>query len=176
VDDPGEGTDVPNAIEKKRVRHQQRMRWMHEDPEHVCSLCSYCLQPAACWDHVNPWSRGGSDHPSNLVPACAKCNGRKRDNSLLLFLYGRRWGTAIPEAWRTQPFSAAPPPTAVADPPKERFVAEDKQEADRQHIRVIESYLADVIEQYEAEHGHYDENEELYDWEFEDEEEAKGQR
>jgi 5-methylcytosine-specific restriction endonuclease McrA len=28
-------------------------------------------------DHVLPLARGGSNWPSNLRPACAKCNGRK---------------------------------------------------------------------------------------------------
>lgn len=30
-------------------------------------------------DHVHPRSRGGSDHPNNLVTACFDCNRGKRD-------------------------------------------------------------------------------------------------
>lgn len=28
-------------------------------------------------DHVNPVTRGGTDHIENIVPACWTCNGRK---------------------------------------------------------------------------------------------------
>ena len=54
-----------------------------------------CLRPAAGFrwtnrDHVVPRSRGGSDHPGNLVLACSPCNGRKRDLSYLDFT-GRPW-------------------------------------------------------------------------------------
>lgn len=34
-------------------------------------------------DHVAPKSRGGSNHPSNLVAACYECNRGKRDLHLL---------------------------------------------------------------------------------------------
>lgn len=49
----------------------------------------------------------------------------------------------------------------------------DKKEADRRMVRIAESVLAEIIEEYEAEHGTYDEDECLYDWEeWEDEEPA----
>lgn len=36
--------------------------------------CVYCGTAAQCADHVRALSRGGLDHASNLVPACAPCN------------------------------------------------------------------------------------------------------
>lgn len=43
--------------------------------------CAYCRQPAETWDHVVPFSRGGSDERWNMVPACARCNSQKGDNT-----------------------------------------------------------------------------------------------
>ena len=40
--------------------------------------CAYCEAPATTLDHVIPVVRGGKSHPGNLVPACAKCNIKKR--------------------------------------------------------------------------------------------------
>ena len=39
--------------------------------------CVYCAAPAPHVDHVRPLSRGGWEHASNLVPACAACNFSK---------------------------------------------------------------------------------------------------
>lgn len=43
--------------------------------------CAYCSKPlpfrSATIDHVMPISKGGSNWPSNLVPACATCNKSK---------------------------------------------------------------------------------------------------
>ena len=41
--------------------------------------CAICGHPAEHLDHVTPLSRGGTDHPSNLQPLCARCNLRKSD-------------------------------------------------------------------------------------------------
>src|ERR1017187_1006915 len=41
--------------------------------------CWMCLAaPFYCLDHVKPLSKGGSNWPSNLRPACRPCNSRKR--------------------------------------------------------------------------------------------------
>ena len=48
--------------------------------------CQYCGSAADSIDHVMPRSRGGSDHPSNLVASCGHCNRSKRDRT--------------PEEWR----------------------------------------------------------------------------
>ncbi len=39
--------------------------------------CHYCGGRAQGADHVTPKSRGGTDEPSNLVPACTSCNSSK---------------------------------------------------------------------------------------------------
>jgi hypothetical protein len=40
--------------------------------------CAYCGGPGPFHDdHVEPLSRGGLDTPTNLVPACARCNCSK---------------------------------------------------------------------------------------------------
>lgn len=45
--------------------------------------CRYCEAPAQTIDHVWPRSRGGDDHPNNLVPACSQCNSTKGGQSWL---------------------------------------------------------------------------------------------
>lgn len=49
--------------------------------------CRYCgathlMQPLEV-DHIHPKSKGGKDHPSNLVTACEPCNAGKSAVSLL---------------------------------------------------------------------------------------------
>src|SRR5580698_8223173 len=41
--------------------------------------CFYCKKPADCWDHVIPLNRNGDSRLANLMPACKRCNGDKRD-------------------------------------------------------------------------------------------------
>lgn len=43
-------------------------------------------------DHVVPRSQGGSDEDSNLVLACASCNCRRQDMSLLGYMRFLRQG------------------------------------------------------------------------------------
>ncbi|WP_073925916.1 HNH endonuclease signature motif containing protein [Streptomyces sp. CB03911] len=52
--------------------------------------CFYCEGPLTDMqlDHVIPLCRGGADDPSNLVPACARCNGAKSDHPASLFTKG----------------------------------------------------------------------------------------
>ena len=43
-------------------------------------LCLWCQQePATTIDHVRPLSRGGTNHPLNLIGACKSCNNIKAD-------------------------------------------------------------------------------------------------
>lgn len=39
--------------------------------------CSYCGSKAECIDRVRPWSKGGNDDATNLVPACKQCRNEK---------------------------------------------------------------------------------------------------
>lgn len=39
--------------------------------------CAYCGGVATTRDHIVPVSRGGSNIPTNVVPACLSCNSRK---------------------------------------------------------------------------------------------------
>lgn len=50
-----------------------RARLLADKP--VCSICHQ--RPATTIDHITPVSRGGTDDPSNLQPACRACNARK---------------------------------------------------------------------------------------------------
>ena len=61
------------------------MRIIRRDP------CSFCGGTGGTVDHVEPQSRtargiGGAHSWANYVGCCVRCNGRKRDQKLLLFL------------------------------------------------------------------------------------------
>jgi 5-methylcytosine-specific restriction endonuclease McrA len=43
--------------------------------------CQYCGQTAENVDHVLPRSRGGPHEWENVVAACRRCNGKKRDHT-----------------------------------------------------------------------------------------------
>lgn len=45
-------------------------------------LCAYCSATYEQLDHVIPLSRGGTNWPANLRPACARCNRSKSDKLL----------------------------------------------------------------------------------------------
>lgn len=46
-------------------------------------LCAYCrLAPYSELDHAIPLSRGGSNWPANVYPACVPCNRRKHTRKL----------------------------------------------------------------------------------------------
>lgn len=61
--------------------------------------CCYCGVPTATtfqsalkdehrptFEHVTPTSKGGADHPDNLVMACRRCNSLRGDTDLHAFL------------------------------------------------------------------------------------------
>ena len=77
------------------VRRRSGGYWAEEEPEgekvHRCfqrnskrqikdTPCGYCFQEWATeWDHIIPWSKGGSSHSDNLMPACRWCNRHLSD-------------------------------------------------------------------------------------------------
>lgn len=54
--------------------------------------CVYCglHSNTLTMEHVIPLTKGGRHDASNIVPACKRCNSRKKDKSLLMFLYAER--------------------------------------------------------------------------------------
>lgn len=44
--------------------------------------CVYCGKPATTIEHILPRSRGGTDDPTNLAPACKRCNSSKNDKTV----------------------------------------------------------------------------------------------
>lgn len=89
---PG-GGPPPGGLSK-----QQRRRWRVWQifPHRLCSYCG--IKPATTFDHVNPkfwfephmpgWGKGVAS-ADNLVPACDRCNNRKANATLLMFLWRR---------------------------------------------------------------------------------------
>jgi hypothetical protein len=55
------------------------LEWRTETLADFGGMCAYgCGRPAAQWDHLIPWSQGGSfEKPGNAVPACRICNQSK---------------------------------------------------------------------------------------------------
>ena len=61
--------------------------------------CAYCGQPGNQIDHVIPISKGGEDHETNMVVACATCNASKKNQDAQKFQekkYAKRFLAANP--------------------------------------------------------------------------------
>ena len=86
---------------KKLQRHNgvwHGHHWIRDDKRLAIYLrdglaCAYCrttAKPAdACVEHVIPFEKGGSNHQSNLVTSCSRCNARKGELPL------RRWASIL---------------------------------------------------------------------------------
>lgn len=63
--------------------------------------CQYCGSDAETVDHVVPRSRGGRHEWNNVVAACRRCNGAKRDRLLheTTMRLRTRPGLPPPRAW-----------------------------------------------------------------------------
>ena len=53
----------------------------------ACTYCQLSVEQGAALslDHVKPHSKGGSNHESNLVTCCTRCNSSRSDRSLTSF-------------------------------------------------------------------------------------------
>jgi hypothetical protein len=80
--------------------------------------CVYCGERAGTVDHVRPLTRGGDEHPSNLVPCCASCNFSKRSRLLT------EWDPArVAHAAERSPLVAAELARLLADAPSTPLVS-----------------------------------------------------
>lgn len=94
---PSSWRDTPKNRERW-VRLQNSYAFLHEQEDkdgslrcHYCGLCPLRIihwtdrqdvENQATVDHVYPLSRGGADHPSNMVVSCRRCNYAKGDRVL----------------------------------------------------------------------------------------------
>lgn len=66
--------------EKAKARELRDSQWWKR--KRASGLCHYCgrkFRPAELtMDHLVPVARGGRSTHGNLVPACKKCNNRKK--------------------------------------------------------------------------------------------------
>jgi len=74
-------------IEEKEIR-QQRYKardlrgsqwWKRRIAKGICYYCNQSFSPKdLTMDHIVPVSRGGKSTKGNVVPACKKCNNKKK--------------------------------------------------------------------------------------------------
>ena len=94
--------------DKYRQHDRDAKRWMKRRAQLVGSFtkkqwlerlaefnyhCAYCLEPITTYivaEHMTPISRGGDNLITNIVPACAKCNNKKRTKTILEFISMRQ--------------------------------------------------------------------------------------
>lgn len=69
-------------IKGRRMRVVASRKDIYIRDKYTCQFCAKIFPvKELTLDHVFPKSRGGSNDPTNLVAACKKCNGRKRDRT-----------------------------------------------------------------------------------------------
>jgi 5-methylcytosine-specific restriction endonuclease McrA len=75
---------------KTRLGTTSRSTWAYalEVFDYRCAYCGLGDRPLQR-DHVIPLSRGGLDHPANVVPACGPCNSAKGDQDWRYFMRER---------------------------------------------------------------------------------------
>jgi 5-methylcytosine-specific restriction endonuclease McrA len=67
--------------------------------------CLYCRNSYECLDHVVPVTKGGTNHHTNCVPACNRCNTSKGNRDLLYWLTHYK----IPKEGLSRPYDWEPP-------------------------------------------------------------------
>jgi len=81
---------------RENARSDQRRRSVGRSQESVDYAeilrrdpCSYCGGEGGVIEHIDSLKAGGTNEWANLTGSCARCNGRKRTKTLLLFLLTR---------------------------------------------------------------------------------------
>lgn len=75
---------IADAIELREALGWRDICAAHE---HRCLYCGRECIPTM--DHIRPTSRGGLDVPSNVAPACSRCNSSKHNSSITEWLRRR---------------------------------------------------------------------------------------
>lgn len=72
--------------------HVAMFHWYRWNVDVRCIYCSVPLESGKnlTRDHVHPRSKGGPTSQHNLEPACPRCNGKKADKKLLVYLFETR--------------------------------------------------------------------------------------
>jgi 5-methylcytosine-specific restriction endonuclease McrA len=97
--------DEPSVVRLSRYVHVPHPRQRTPNRRGVLArdghVCQYCGAPAETVDHVVPRSRGGRHVWDNVVAACRRCNGGKRDRLLseTTMRLGRMPGPPRPSTW-----------------------------------------------------------------------------
>ena len=77
--------------------------------------CAYCGSPSEHVDHIEPARQGGENEWTNYTAACATCNARKGNHSLLVFLVRRPLLQARAEMQATlSEWASMAPPASTA--------------------------------------------------------------
>jgi 5-methylcytosine-specific restriction endonuclease McrA len=58
-------------------------REMQEAYDHCCAYCDERHKGKLSQDHLTPLSQGGAHTVSNIIPACRRCNSKKRTGNVL---------------------------------------------------------------------------------------------
>lgn len=71
---------VPSRLWRLSGRYRRKIprgirSRVYERDGHACRRCG--ARTGLTLDHIFPWSRGGTDDPSNLQTLCGRCNSRK---------------------------------------------------------------------------------------------------
>ncbi|HVB31701.1 MAG TPA: HNH endonuclease signature motif containing protein [Gemmatimonadaceae bacterium] len=80
------------SLPTTRAAYTETRRWLLARHGPVCAYCERRIDPdLITLDHVTP-RRGKTayDRRDNLLLCCPECNGKKKDQSFLAFLLGRR--------------------------------------------------------------------------------------
>lgn len=80
------GTRKENWKGMNWIRQEKRLAIYLRDGV-ACAYCGSAVEDGTqlTLDHIRPHSKGGSNHESNLITCCQKCNSSRGNRSLELF-------------------------------------------------------------------------------------------